>query len=291
MAVTAAGHQAHGSIIPLLKNGLNSFEDNDYENFIDNDGDGLIDVGDRFIGAIVFQGINGTGVGSPGVETMSAVFAIEVLSKTGPDGAATALEFGPLQGGGGNDAIAQWAAVTGFDLPVIANDGTMVVAYQHPDFGAANPNAGADAGDALDTFDNSLPGTVFLSEFGFLGDAGEFWSTTGLAGIDNPALILGLNAANRISINVTNDNPADPVVWLKSAVFYPIPTALQGVGTFVAPVFQDPGHFDLSTDTDFAANLQVVPEPTSMLAWGLLGALGGGSVIVYPRLRRRAVGS
>src|SRR5262245_13450590 len=74
--------QSKASITPLLVTGANIFEDDDYETyFLDADSDGLIDVGDRFVGVIVMQKINGTGVGSAGMSTATGVFAIEAYSK------------------------------------------------------------------------------------------------------------------------------------------------------------------------------------------------------------------
>lgn len=265
---------SYGSIIPLLVNGPNTIEDDDYETFIFDGGTpGQIDVGDRFVGVLRSQAVNSVGVGSAGNPTVTAVFAIELISKVGGDGTATQLNFGPLQSGGGNAAIAEWAAL-GLNLPTISNNGTTLVAFDFPDYGLANPGAGAGIADAIDTFDNSTAGAATLAEFGFLGDVGEFWRTTGLAGIDVIANILLLNAANQISVNVTADNGLDSVVFNKHSLLYPIATALQGTGTFVAPVLQPPGHFDLSTDTDFVADISIVPEPFAVAVWGLLSVFG-----------------
>jgi hypothetical protein len=278
-ATTLISIPAQGSVVPLFHNGFNQIEDNDWETFIlDQDSDGIIDVGDRFVGVLQVQTINGTGVGAAGNPTVTAVFAVELLSKVGADGSATQLNFGPLQSGGVDAAIAQWAAL-GLNLPALTSNATTIITFDFPDYAISNSNTGTLSG-SIDTFDDTVAGTATLAEFGFLGDAGEFWRTIGNAGIDNVVTLIGppfnpTGARNEISVNVTADNPADSVTFNKHTALYPVATALQGTGTFVPPALQPIGDFGISTDTDFVVNLNVVPEPVSVATWGVLTLIVG----------------
>jgi hypothetical protein len=121
------------SVLPYLQDGINLLEDDDFESLVvDGNNNGIIDVGDRIVGVFRVQAINGTGVGAAGMPTVTAVFAFELLSKVAMD-TTMVMGFGPLQGGGVNDAIAQWASLNTTlsslglgDLPAIFSNDTML---------------------------------------------------------------------------------------------------------------------------------------------------------------------
>lgn len=308
------------TVLPLLQNGENQLEDDDFESVVLDAGTaGVLDVGDRFVGVFRVSAVNGTGVAAVGQPTITAVFALEVLSKVYDTGlAATATEvllgFGPLQSGGANDAIAQWAglgptlAFLGLgDMPTIMSDDTMAILYDFPDWGATNEAAAS----AIDTFDDDNGG-VPIAEVGFTGTystvthstgVDEFWQTVGQmnrdplsqAGVqdldaDEPGDIVemlqaGIGPSNLISVNVTHMYAYPITINGTSAVFPAfLPTDLQATGVFVQPSQQPPGVFGLSTDTDLVMNLTVVPEPASWLVFtGLFGA-----AVVARRRRRKS---
>lgn len=319
MAFASSQVQA-ATVLPLLQNGENQLEDDDFESFVLDSGTlGVLDVGDRFVGVFRVSAINGTGVAANGQPTVTAVFALELLSKEfGPAGSnagnatSVLLGFGPLQGGGVNDAIAQWAglgptlALLGLgDMPAINSDDTMAILYDFPDWGTTDEAAAS----AIDTFDDDAGG-VPIAEFGFTGTYSttshmtgidEFWQTTGqmnadpltIPGVqdldaDEPGDIEqmlqgGIGPTNLISVNVTYMYPYPITINGTSAVFPAfLPTDLQATGVFVQDSQQPSGVFNLSTDTDIVMDLSVVPEPASWLIFtGLFGAA------VAARRRRR----
>jgi len=315
IVAVAASQARAATVLPLLKNGNNSWEDDDYESLVADGGTPLlIDVGDRFAGVFRVSAINTTGVASAGDPTITAVFAIECLSKTYDTGsAATAttvtLGFGPLQGGGGNDAIAQWAGlgVIGAlgSLPTIKSDDTTAIFYDFPDWDDADETVGIGA------FDDSNGG-VPIAEFGFTSASysttthrtalDEFWRTVGQMNAD-PDFVLadldtdepldiaamlqgGIGPNNLISLNVTWMYPYPITFNPHSAVFPALQaTDLQATGVFVQASQQPPGLFALATDTDLVVNLSgIVPEPASWLVFtGLFGA-----AVVARRRRRKS---
>jgi hypothetical protein len=270
---------ANASVYPLLVNGQNSFEDDDFESLlVDANGNGTIDVGDRFVGVFRVQAINTVGVGAAGT--------------------ATSLYFGPLQGVGGNAAIAEWAGLNlgfGLDLPVPNSNNTMVITYNHPDFGLISN--GPTLAGSIDTFDNDTALNL-LAEFGFTAadtsagsdyvtDVGEFFTTEGSLfagfGVDVLATIPGRLAspsqlddpANALNLNVTFDYAGDEVVFNPHDHVFPgIFGDLQGNGRFVPEASQPSGAWDLSTDTDLVVDL-TIPEPMSVIVWGLMATIGG----------------
>jgi hypothetical protein len=264
---------AGASVIPLLQNGTNVLEDDDFESVvIDLAGSpGLLDVGDRVFGVFRVQNVNGTIIGATD-PTVTAIFALEVTGKTGADGAATQLAFGPLQSGGANAATTEWGPFTaslGVTTQLPTNNATMAIFFDHPNFGLTNPNAGS-LGASTNTFDETTA-ISWLAEYGFaLGT--DQWVTNGQPGVDNPAnvIIPGFSATNLLMLSMLVDNPADSVIL----------GALLGTGGFVAPTITDPGDFGLATDTDLVMQVQVVPEPMMVLVFGGLFAL---AACVRPR--------
>jgi hypothetical protein len=299
---------ASASVIPLLANGRNGLEDDDFESLlVDANSNGVIDIGDRFVGVFRVQGINNSmfpatlGVGAAGNPTVTAVFALELRANGGAaSGSATQLYFGPLQGVGGNAAIAEWAGLNlgfGLDLPIPNSNNTMIVTFNHPDYGLTTPGIAGGMSAAIDTFDNDTA-IALLAEFGFttldttagtdyITSAGEFFTTEGSLfgglGVDVIATIPGRLAspsqlddpANALNLNVTFDNLGDDVVFNPHDHVFPgILGALQGNGRFVPNASQPSGAFQLSTDTDLVVDL-TIPEPMSVIVWGLMATIGG----------------
>jgi hypothetical protein len=295
----------------LIQSGFNTLEDDDFESqVIDNNGNGLIDVGDRFLGVFRVQRLNGDVKGA-GDATITAVFyleAIELVDNGG--GGIDQIFFGAVQddgdldgSGSGNDAIDEWADLSP-SMPTLMSNNTLAILFEHPDLAGTDNDVdddgagGAEIFTSLDTFDDSFPGASKLLEVGFnAGDAnsdgvtddGEFWVTIGEDGIDNPALIAAFLAnpllddpSNAINVNLTHNYTG--IEFLKhSAVFGPFAAAaqLQATGTFVPLGAQPPGDWGLSTDTDLV--LFAVPEPTSLVLFSLVSGLG---LVVGARRRR-----
>jgi hypothetical protein len=296
---------ANASVYPLLVNGANTLEDDNFESLLlDANGNGTIDVGDRFVGVFRVQAVNSVGVGAAGSPTVTAVFALELLANGGAaSGSATSLYFGPLQGVGGNAAIAEWAGLNaglGLDLPVPNSNNTMVITYNHPDFGLTSN--GPTLSGSIDTFDNDTALNL-LAEFGFTAadtsagsdyvtDVGEFFTTEGSLFTGGPYVAAGVDVigtipfrlaspsqlddpANALNLNVTYDYPGDAVVFNPHDHVFPgILGALQGNGRFVPNASQPSGAWQLSTDTDLVVDL-TIPEPMSVIVWGLMATIGG----------------
>jgi hypothetical protein len=282
---------------------------------LDSNQNGVIDVGDRVVGVFRVSAINSVGVAHTGDATLTAVFALELLSKIQTSATDMTLGFGPLQNpvSGGNDAIAQWAALNPTlaflnlgDMPVINSNNTMTILYDHPDWGATNPGAL----NAIDTFDDDYVGTVPIAELGFTGvynattqstNIDEFWQTVGRynfdpwqapAGedldVDEPLDIVrlvevGASPENLISVNVTHQY-AYPWGFARTTNIFNLPNSadLQGMGQFVDPQVQSPGWFNIATDTDLTANM--VPEPASL---AIFAGIFGVAAAWQCRKRRR----
>lgn len=324
LAWCAATQGIAATVFPLLKPGHNSWEDDDFESLVlDANNSGVIDVGDRFVGVFRVTTINSVGVAAAGKPTLTAVFGLELLSKTSSGNSMT-LGFGPLQSSpyatGVNDAIAQWsspamaAVLTALqvgDLPTINSNDTMAIIYDHPNWGLTN----AAAVGAIDTFDDDV-GAVPIAEFGFTGtyspstlgtDLDEFWQTVGqynfdpIGGpvedldVDEPADLIrllqtGWGPTNLLSLNLTYMYPYPYVAFSPTNVVFPSlqGTDLQATGTFVQPTQQNPGRFAISTDTDLVVNLLMTPEPAS---WAIFAGVFGVACAWRGRRRSRPVGT
>ena len=267
---------ANAGVISLLNTGSNSLEDDDFE-IIQFSGDN-VSVGDRLFGVFRIQAVNETAI-SDGDATFTAVFAAEVTGVTGAPGAATNIEFSPLQSGGADAATTEFAAFTsslGVTTTSPTNDSSVIVLFDHPDFGVTDQGALPDLGAAVDTFDETA-GATFLAEFGDGGGVFDF-STSGDPGVDvlTNLILQGFSSSNTLNFDVLVDNPGDNVEF----------GDLFGTGSFSpqipVQIGADPGQFQIATDADFTLFARVVPEPTSAIAFaGLFG-------LSFVRRRRRA---
>lgn len=305
LAVNMATVQA-ASVMPLLKNGPNAWEDDDFETLVFDSpgptfftpGNGVIDVGDRFLGVLRMQNINGTNLGT-GDPTLTAVFYLEAESVTYRIGNSTVgatqanatnvtITFQPIQITGGDAAIAGWTALDTFlgggVLPIPTHDSTMAILFDHPNIATA-----VETGGIPNSIKSFWTTATKLTEFGFMGLPNEAWLTRGEMNFDDvntsavedldtdePADLLGLigagaNPSNQIAINVTA-NFSSLVYSNTNALISSRPAQLQGAGNFDATAA---GSWPIKTDTNLATNLFIpIPEPGSLAIFSILSLSG-----------------
>ncbi len=274
--------QAQAAVEDLIDGVINRLEDDDFESIIVGDGDGTIDAGDLIAGVFKVQQIidepaQSTSVNLQGADdTFTGFFLLETI--VGDDGAPNTnevLEFGaPSQ--------ADWDAVFGdggiIDLGLgpgglTPDPDTVVFVYEGVNF-----NDATNSGTLQDAAQSFINGGTLLWEFGLDG-AGTFWTTSG----EDPgviALALTNSLTNRLSLNVTQEHAGSGIALDPHNFFgtiggdlnFTTPTQLQGKGGFVSTG----SPFDLVTDTDFVINPRIVPEPSTVAIWSLLGLVFAG---------------
>lgn len=275
VALFGFGSSANAAVVSLLQPGKNLLEDDDYEllvnagGTVDNPGaDTILNDGDFLAGIFqitsLYEGwakvpANQTAVFPADSETFTGVFLLKVVASGGGPGAYT-FDFAAATN-------AEWAAVGMPIAPV--NDGTALILFDDPDNLDAEDTPVSDAIASVD-------GTK-LYEF-----TSAFWSATGFLSndvSDIPAIggfgtfQAGLNVLERF-------NGAPQLAKLgpdAGAAFAPYDAAIIG-----GVDGQSLGDFDAGSDADLFIN--VVPEPTAIVVWSALGAIG----LAFGWRRRRA---
>jgi len=266
-------------------------------------GPNFLDPGDLVIGSVTFEtvedlsGIGGTNaIGSGGVNELSAIYALKVLSVESPGGFGT-IDFGPVTSADTVAAVGAGKMSAGFKTHLDSwTSGTLANVVDNPALSYTrefNPDfLGPDDGDAgltgadmgsgpfsseelllTSAYDWLAPGDATpVMELGFTAGpdaaAGEGWS---VAGFDDMAILRadnGIGAFASLGLNMLT-NPA-------GLVLQPVATDFGGTAD-VAGSIQFDGIGSASSPYDALSVTQVVlhavPEPgtLALLAVALLG--------------------
>lgn len=304
LSLTQLATARAGAISELVIGPVNMLEDDNFERFFKGPGNiaaNTIEVGDRFLGTIRIQGIEGppeTFGYVPGGNdvTFTGVFAVEAAAiehvniSGGLDPDRTNVYFKPL-------GTTDWD--TAFGLTGINPDNPNTILQFWDDLTIAQAQATGSLQDAVSNF----MGSNKVYEFGFEGaaadfnggltDAGEFFIATG----DFGSQVIGVDLAGlRNIINMNVIEMYNDAVELRPHTYLAgdgvsQPRALEAGASFAnAADFQAMGNiastnasgpFPIRTDTDLY--IQPVPEPSSLAIFAI-GTMGGAFVI---RNRRR----
>ena len=252
-AMALAGGPAVGA--PAFFSPITAFQDDNLDYVVDNNGNGVIDVGDRLVS--VFEMANtqgvlaGQGPAVIGPEELTGVADVTVVAV---DPVSGALVFGPsgaagvLSGFAPGTAIALWTDATP-DLNVInAACGTRATCLTQ---------AGLAAGDPL-----------FLTA-GFFDPAANLWTSTPQAGGSN------INTVQNGGSSTTFAAFSFELTIGINSTGQALAPGLSGSGNILGGQFLNPAEWTARSDTDAQVTLLAVPEPGSLaLLGGALAAFG-----------------
>jgi hypothetical protein len=269
----------------------NVIEDNDWENFIDPNQNGLVDQFDIAYGIFETTRVTDIPTGqfhdlgqAPLPGSFAGAFCLQALQVLPPNSVGNPtsdwiIVWGPAP-------AAAWVATFGF-----APNSAGTVALVYDDTSTPIVNAGHPGGLAT-AIATALDGTP-LWEFGFAGGPNEQWISTSNTNFHSAGLVTLNWLAN---INRTWTFPAAAGInLLQTNRFFDLADdGLANGSSNVSGELQVDGQIDLAisgpealnwsikTDTDFV--IRPTPEPGSLALLGL-GLIGGG-VAVYRRRRK-----
>lgn len=264
------------SVTELFKTdgSVNFLEDDDIEWLnVDSNGDGILDEGDSLRGVIQLQSLNGSNIDAGSAitdEGLSGLFEVTVLSKTAAAGGLYDYTFGATTGADGLSA------------------GAVLAVYLDDTPPNPFPGSGAATTDALEAM--FTDGTL-LYEFGFAGDADEYWlaqsvdedpssakTNTAFGGTFNVALsVITNNFLPVVQSSFTDVADASGLYAGRPAGDDMIDLfGGGGLGTTDPDLIGGTTPGDVRSDGDFF--FATVPEPTTLLlfGFGLLGIAGAG---------------
>lgn len=286
--VAAATALACGSAFALpaastaFVTGANQLSDDSAEVVLDNNLNGLIDVGDVLVGMVGITSFPSSGVGAGTVNELSAIYAVQVTSIvpvptiacTGVAAMATCsgYTFGAVAGGL-NTALAAANAAYGLALPAFSDalGGALLASTIAVFLEDTTPDFDRTTASYAAAFATASDGTVRMTVG--LGGAGDSFTTLGPANPLELLLVGQGTGVGGISIDGTIETQNFPG-W----VFAPQITGTGGL----SPGGNDP--FLIQDDTTYTVNARRLPEP------GMLGLLGIGLFGLAAGSRRQKAG-
>jgi len=293
IAGVSAGTSFGGSILSIITNpgGPQLWSDNSGD-FLFNRAGGAttVDVGDVLIGqfainTVEYLGGGGTiAVGSGANNEMSGAFAIEVLSATPQLGGGYDFVFGPTSALSRADIALAYPGAGNFGPELSSwSAGSMAAMFDDPlqDYERENVpriTAIASAINGTKLFEAGFTGGIGVNGAPGPDGLGEGWIANAISNdisIVGSVPLPGIGGGLNLGVN-TIPGTVNPAL-----VFIAVPTIF-GVGG-MADIFGSGSllgiggattAYDSFNDVNFVANVSAVPEPGSLLVWGLAAGFG-----------------
>jgi len=246
---------------------VNEFSDDNAEIFIDNNGNGLIDIGDYIIGVIGFTSFGPTGGSAQNFNQLSGIYGVEVLTADGVPGGVcgsaafttcTTYTFGAISTGLVNTVN----TLFGLGITDPVDDGTTIaLLYEHD----AHPGGAGTLptpvvtppGTVGEMFELAVNGTQRLT-IGLVDANGDSFSGNAPASLAEFGLVDQGVGVGSIAVNLT--------VTQQNFPGWNLGPDITGRGTISAPA---DGPFPIGSDTTFFTRIQRVPEPGTVSLLGL----------------------
>lgn len=254
------------SVTNAFTDGQQQWSDDSGEILIDNDGDGMLSVGDWLVGGLGITSFPTTGTDPSSVNELTAVFAVEVLTAADVPNIACQTLIDSC-------AVFTFGATGDFNAAILAaytllGDAASAPTYTNVDANTVaiwleddTPDFDRDGGTVLDAFNSFTDGTERLT-VGLIDANGDSWSGTGpqdLAEFGDVASGTGVGAFS-VDGTITYQNFA-------GLVFDPNITASGNIKP------TSTSDFVITDDATFEVFINQVPEPSAiaLLGFGLLG--------------------
>jgi hypothetical protein len=291
------------SVLNTFAAGENNFQDTSADHLVNMLGGAkTVDVGDVLICAFAFNTVQNSqfpiptaiGTGSASYGELSGLLALKVLSKGGgPGGILTPWNwtFGPATDAASVAAIAAISANAGAEVGGW-NAGTLAAFYSDltPDYSRNGLSVNADVATAID-------GTQ-LWQVGFTNNAvldvngsptaqnGEGWIAFGAPSDDITAIGAipppGNGGIVNFSLRQTAVTPYSGLLNASlTSIFNPLVSSIELNGSANLLGVSQPTSWNAFDNADM--NINIVPEPASLIVWSLLGLAG---LAVWSRQRR-----